>query len=291
MSYSNPRAEIAHGHPCFDSGAHDRVGRVHLPVAVRCNIQCNFCERRVCATLAVQHPGWARRLLSVDEAVVMVDAIVETRPRFDFVVGVAGPGDPLANEETFACLEAIHRRHPALVKCISTNGLLLAESLPRLRSAGVSALTVTINSASVAVGRQIYSWVRYRGSLYRGADAAQLLLEKQMEGVEAALAAGLRLKVNTVLVPGVNDEHVAELAMCLSRKGVEMMNIMPLIPAAKMSGLRAPTCEGLNKARDTCEAFVPQFRRCEQCRADTVFLPDSGVDQCQGTFIKGEDTW
>jgi len=279
MSNSHARTGIAHGHPCFDAGAHDRVGRVHLPVAVRCNIHCNFCERKVCATLAVQHPGWARRLLSVDEAVALVDSIVETGPRSGFVVGVAGPGDPLANEETFACLGAIHLRHPALVKCISTNGLLLAESLPRLRSAGVSALTVTINAASVPVGQQVYSWVRYRDCLYRGADAAQLLLEKQMEGVEAALAAGLPVKVNTVLVPGVNDEHVAELAMRLGRMDVELMNIMPLIPAGKMSCLRPPTCEELNKARDICEAFVPQFRRCEQCRADTVFLPHSGVDR------------
>ena len=53
-------------HPCFDELAHERVGRVHLPVAPRCNIGCLFCERRICAHLEMQHPGWARRLLAIN---------------------------------------------------------------------------------------------------------------------------------------------------------------------------------------------------------------------------------
>ena len=266
---------INHGHPCFDAEAHDRVGRVHLPVAPRCNIQCNFCERRVCATVTGQHPGWARRLLSVEEAVSLVDSVASTHRALDFVVGVAGPGDPLANEETFASLSAIHRRHPQIVKCISTNGLLLAERLPDLLAVGVSALTVTINAATSEVAQQIYSWVRYRGETCRGEGAAALLLRKQTEGVRAALGAGLSVKVNTVLIPGVNDKQIAELAMALGRTGVGLMNVMPLIPAGKMQDKRPPTCAELMSARDTCEAFVPQFRRCEQCRADTIRLPGS----------------
>ncbi len=264
---------INRGHPCFDAEAHDRVGRVHLPVAPRCNIQCNFCERKVCATVTGQHPGWARRLLSVEEAVALVDSVVVAHPSSDFVVGVAGPGDPLANEETFDTLGAIHRRHPEIVKCISTNGLLLAERLPELLAVGASALTVTINAASSAVAGKIYSWVRYRGKTYRGEQAASLLMQKQIEGVKASLAAGLSVKVNTVLVPGVNDEHLAAIAMRLGRLGVSLMNVMPLIPAGKMRDRHSPTCNELISARDTCEAFVPQFRRCEQCRADTVCLP------------------
>ncbi len=261
------------GHPCFDAAAHERVGRVHLPVAPRCNIQCNFCQRRICATVTGQHPGWARRLLTVQEAVDLADSVAAARPSLDFVVGVAGPGDPLANEETFSALKEIHRRHPEIVKCLSTNGLLLADRLPELLDVGVSALTVTINAASSEVAALIYSWVRYDGKTYRGQDGADLLLRRQEEGVRAALRAGLSVKVNSVLVPGVNDDHLATLAMRLARLGVGLMNIMPLIPAGKMQDRRSPTCNELTSARDTCDVFVPQFRRCEQCRADTVCLP------------------
>jgi nitrogen fixation protein NifB len=96
--------QVMRRHPCFDERAHERVGRVHLPVAPRCNIHCRFCERLVCTNLTIQHPGWTRRLLSPAEAVELVRQLARSRPRERFVVGVAGPGEPLANEGTFEAL-------------------------------------------------------------------------------------------------------------------------------------------------------------------------------------------
>ena len=262
-----------HHHPCFDEQAHERVGRVHLPVAPRCNIQCAFCERRVCANLTMQHPGWARRLLSPPEAVELVRRLARSRPGEKFVVGVAGPGEPLENGETIEALSQVHQEYPALMKCVSTNGLLLEQKLPQLLNAGVTALTVTVNAPDSGVGQQIYVWVRYEGTTYRGQEAAELLIANQLCGIQAALDAGLALKVNTVLIPGVNDQHVVRLARRLKDMGVHLMNIMPLIPAGKMKDHRAPTCDELNQARLDCESSVPQFRRCEQCRADVIRFP------------------
>ena len=182
--------EIMQRHPCFDERAHDRVGRVHLPVAPRCNIRCAFCERRTCANLTMQHPGWAHRLLSPEEAVDLVHDLVRSHPEEHFVVGVAGPGDPLANDETFQALGHIHRDYPALMKCVSTNGLLLEEMLPRMLDVGIEALTVTVNAAGADVGRRIYSRVRHGGTVYRGKEAAERLIAHQMSGIRAALEAG-----------------------------------------------------------------------------------------------------
>lgn len=264
--------EFMRRHPCFDGEAHDRVGRVHLPVAPRCNIQCNFCERKVCANLTIQHPGWTAKVLSVSEAVELVRSIVHSGEE-NFVVGVAGPGDPLANEETFEALGALHNQYPRILKCISTNGLLLEEKLPQILTAGVSALTVTVNAPDSTVGKHIYSWVRYQGTVYRGQEAAELLISRQLHGIRMALDAGLSLKVNTVLIPGVNDSHLVRLALLLKELGVRLMNIMPLIPSGKMRDYRAPNCEEVRTARQAGEAFIPQFYRCERCRADVVYLP------------------
>jgi len=266
------QTEIMRRHPCFDGEAHDRVGRVHLPVAPRCNIQCNFCERRVCANLTIQHPGWTAKVLSVPEAVELVRSIVYSGEE-NFVVGVAGPGDPLANEETFEALRTIHDRYPQILKCISTNGLLLQEKLPQILAAGVSALTVTVNAPDSAIGKGIYSWVRYRETVYRGQEAAEFLITSQLHGIKMAIDAGLSLKVNTVLILGVNDQHMVKLGLLLREAGVKLMNIMPLIPSGMMKGHRAPTCDELRRARQACEAVIPQFYRCEQCRADVVYLP------------------
>ena len=189
------------------------------------------------------------------------------------MVGVAGPGEPLANDETFTALSQVHREYPALVKCVSTNGLLLEEKLPQLLAVGVTALTVTVNAPDGAVGERIYTWVRRQGKTYRGQEGAELLIVSQFRGIQAALAAGLTLKVNTVLIPGVNDRYMVKLACRLRDAGVRLMNIMPLIPSGHMSDYRPPTCEELRQARADCEQVVPQFRRCQHCRADVVHFP------------------
>jgi len=264
--------EATKHHPCFHDAAHDSVGRVHLPVAPRCNIQCNYCEHRMCSD--IQHPGWAARPLSVAEAVGLIDSIVRERQVYNFVVGVAGPGDALANEQSLKALTAIHRRYPQITTCLCTNGLLLEESLEAMAEVGVRTFTVTVNAADSRVGQQVYSWVKYRGRIYRGEEAADLLIAKQFRGIEKAIAAGFALKVNTVLIPGVNDEHIPELARRLRDIGVELMNIIPLIPSGRMKDRAAPTCDQLHETRCVCEKIIPQFHRCEQCRADIIFLPE-----------------
>jgi len=265
--------DILERHPCFNEQAHQQVGRVHLPVAPRCNIQCNFCERLVCTHLTMQHPGWAERLLSPAEAVERVRQLARSRPREIFVVGVAGPGDALANPGTFEALGIIHQEHPALMKCISTNGLLLEEKIFQLIEVGVRSLTVTMNAPDSTVGQQIYAWVRHQGTIYRGKEASELLISSQVRGIRAALDAGLVVKVNTVLIPGVNAQHIARLARRLRELGVHLMNIMPLIPCGKMKDRRPPTCRELIQARLDCAKELPQFRACEQCSADVVRFP------------------
>lgn len=267
------QAEVMRCHPCFDEHAHDRVGRVHLPVAKRCNIQCAFCEHKICANLTMQHPGWAQRQLAPLEALELVRGLVCAHPGESFVVGVAGPGEPLENAETFEALGAIHQEYPSLMKCVSSNGLLLADKLPEILAVGITALTVTVNAPDSEVGQLIYSWVRYRGVTYRGPEAAAILIENQLRGIRAALDAGLALKVNTVLIPGVNDQHLVGLARRLRELGVRLMNIMPLIPSGQMVDRRAPTCDELQAARQECEGVIAQFRRCEQCRADVIRFP------------------
>jgi nitrogen fixation protein NifB len=273
-------AAVMRHHPCFDEQAHRQVGRVHLPVAPRCNIRCRYCERRICANLTMQHPGWARRLLSPGEAVDLVRRLVRSHGikspdggASSFVVGVAGPGEPLANAATIETLQRVHCEFPELTKCISTNGLLLESKLPQLLEVGVSTLTVTMNAVDPAIGQRIYAWVRHRGAVLRGREGVEVLIAAQMRGLRAALDVGLGVKVNTVLIPGMNDQHVNTLAQRLRELGVHLMNIVPVIPAGPMRDQRPPTCDELRRARTDCERTIPQFRACEQCRADVIRFP------------------
>lgn len=260
-----------YGHPCFDAESHCSVGRIHLPVAPRCNIKCKFCSRKHdCAN--ENRPGVTSKIVSPAEALELVDRAIENDPRIT-VVGIAGPGDPLANESTFETLKLLNRRFPELTKCLSTNGLLLPDRLDSLLDAGLDTLTVTMNALHPWIGGEIYSWAEFRGRKYYREEAARLLFSNQISGIEKAIRRGLRVKVNSVLVPGINEGEMPGLAALLKNVGVGLMNIMPLIPQAEMADFPVVSINELNRVRESCEKSIPQSRHCLQCRADAVGIP------------------
>lgn len=257
---------LLHNHPCFSKDAHHRFGRVHLPVAPACNIQCRYCIRKYnCANES--RPGITSRVLTPVQALERVRAIVERNERLS-VIGIAGPGDPLANDTTFETMKAIHREFPELILCASTNGLYLSDRLEDLVKSGVRSLTITINAVMPETAEKIYSWVSYRGRCYTGRDAAECILWNQWKGLRNAIDAGLIVKVNSVLIPGVNDTEIPLIAWLAGRKGANIMNIIPLIPQAEFKHLQRPTREMINRMREDCIRYVPQMTHCRQCRAD-----------------------
>ncbi len=263
-------AHLTSVHPCFGIKAHFKAARIHLPVAPRCNIQCNYCTRRI--DKCEHRPGVSACLMDEGAAVSRLRNEMKSNPNLK-VVGIAGPGDALANEATFRTLEAAVKNWPDLVACLSTNGLLAEESAERLSKIGVKTVTMTINAIDPEVGAKIYEWVSYRGKVYRGAEGAKLLIEKQLKGVEELVKNGIVVRVNTVLIPGVNAVEVPKVAEEVAKRGASLMNIIPLIPIHKFSGSRAPTCEELEGSRKAAERFLPQFRLCKQCRADACGVP------------------
>jgi hypothetical protein len=132
------------GHPCF-GGNHHKNGRMHLAVAPKCNIKCGYCSRKHdCANES--RPGVTSRIMTPQEAIEKVREVMASPIAGPIVkvVGIAGPGDPLANEETFKTFRMVKEEFPHLMLCLSTNGLLLPESIDRLYELGLHSLTVTI---------------------------------------------------------------------------------------------------------------------------------------------------
>lgn len=260
------------GHPCFSTKGHGNTGRIHLAVAPGCNISCNYCVRKFdCAnesrpgvTSKVQTPEEALQTVAKAKASAIGDKLT--------VVGIAGPGEPLANEATFETLRAVKEKFPEMILCISSNGLLLPEKVAELAEIGVSHITVTINTLDEKVGAQIYSYVRWEGKTLIGPDAAKILIHNQLLGVEMAAQAGMTVKVNTVLTPGINDAQIYELGLEIKRRGAHLHNIMPVIPQGKFAHVLAPSKEQLSQTRCKMKSVLPQMMHCQQCRADAIGL-------------------
>lgn len=272
MATSCDMKQKIQGHPCF-GGNHHKNGRMHLAVAPRCNIKCGYCTRKHdCANES--RPGVTSKLLTPAEAIIKVREVMASPivgPIIK-VVGIAGPGDPLANEQTFETFELVKQEFPHLMLCMSTNGLLLPESIDRLYELGLHSLTVTVNAMDPVVGAEIYRHIIYHGRHYTGVDGAQILINNQFEGLKRAGELGMTIKVNSVLVPGVNDNQLPLIARRVKELGAFVMNIMPLIPQAELAHIVPPSEEQLTKVRKDNESVIGQFSHCKQCRADAIGL-------------------
>lgn len=262
MPVNQNYTEIISRHPCFSKEAHFRYGRIHLPVAPACNIQCVYCDRKFdCPNES--RPGVTSAVLTPEEALVRVQQAIFAEPQLR-VVGIAGPGEPLHNKETFQTFALVRKQFPNISLCLSTNGLLLSEKLEELLQYGVQTVTVTVNTVRTETAEKVYK------PMPQGISA---LLDAQKTGIQRASSAGIAIKVNTVLIPGINDGEIAEIAQAVSRWGAVLMNIVPLIPQANLSDYPKPSSDMLKERRQEAAGFLPQFTHCRQCRADACGIP------------------
>ncbi len=273
-------------HPCFSQDARHLFGRCHVAVAPKCNIQCNYCVRDF-DCVNESRPGVTSMILSPGEAMERIDEVM-ARMKHIKVVGIAGPGDPLANEETFETLRLVHEKYPETILCISTNGMLLSDKIDLLEKYGVRNITVTMNAIDPAIGEKIYSFAEYGGKRYHGREAAELLLKHQLAGIEEALKRKMLVKINTVYIPGVNDEHILEIAKKVGAMGVFNFNIIPLIPQYKFKDVVPPTPADKARMHELCAPYVRQMRHCQRCRADAVGILGNDVQNELGCCGKGD---
>ncbi|MGE4294551.1 MAG: nitrogenase cofactor biosynthesis protein NifB [Campylobacterales bacterium] len=279
---SGLQAEIAekiNNHPCYSEGAHHHYARIHLPVAPACNIQCHYCNRKYdCSNES--RPGVTSSRLTPEGGLKKVLHVGGQIKQLS-VVGIAGPGDALANpEKTFETFRLLREHAPDLKLCVSTNGLRLPEFVDDLIAHGVDHVTVTINAVDPKVGAQIYPWVydTHTKKRYTGVEGAALLLSRQLEGIKKAADRGLLIKANSVLIPGVNEDHLPLVAAKLKELGVFLHNIMPLLSEPEfgthyaLNGVPSATAAQVKKAQAACGIDVKQMAHCHQCRADAVGL-------------------
>ncbi|MEW5791747.1 MAG: nitrogenase cofactor biosynthesis protein NifB [Pseudomonadota bacterium] len=269
--------EKVKNHPCYSEEAHHHYARMHVAVAPACNIQCNYCNRKYdCANES--RPGVVSEKLTPEQAAKKVLAVASTIPQMT-VLGIAGPGDPLANpDKTFRTFDLIAKSAPDIKLCLSTNGLALPDYVQTIKNFNVDHVTITINMVDAEVGQHIYPWIYYKHKRWKGKDAAQILTERQLEGLEMLTANGILCKVNSVMIPGINDEHLVEVNRAVKSRGAFLHNIMPLISAPEhgtvfgLNGQRGPTAQELKALQDKCEGEMNMMRHCRQCRADAVGL-------------------
>jgi cyclic pyranopterin phosphate synthase len=181
----------------------DRFSRplrsLRLSVTDRCNLRCQYC-------MPEQDYVWLPRenLLTFEEIGAVVDAFT---PLGVDRVRLTG-GEPLLRRDLAVLVEALAVRPAIADLALTTNGVLLRAQAPALRAAGLHRITVSLDT----LDRE-----RFRG-LTRTDDLAKVL-----DGIDAAASAGFAsLKLDTVVIRGVNDDELVPLLEYAKGMGAEL---------------------------------------------------------------------
>ena len=267
------------GHPCFNKEAAGKYGRIHLPVAPKCNISCNYCNRKFdCANES--RPGVTAKVMKPEEALEHFEKTRKIMPYIN-TIGIAGPGDALANaDRTFQTLDQLKSKYPEVHLCLSTNGLLLPEHARQIGDLKITHVTVTVNAAREETAAKIYRRVTKEGVTYRSLEGAALLLENQYRGIEKLISRGTIVKVNFIYIPGVNDHELDDVIERMSALGVDLFNVMPFIPVEKtpFAPLNAPDEYEIFEAQQKVlrHKSIDLMSHCSQCRSDAAGMLGEG---------------
>ncbi|MFI3288706.1 MAG: radical SAM protein [Rikenellaceae bacterium] len=278
---------MEHKHPCFDAEAKHTHARVHLPVAPKCNIQCNYCNRKY-DCVSESRPGVTSTILTPKQSVGYLEELDKRMPNLS-VIGIAGPGDPFANpEETLETMRLAHERFPDKIFCLSTNGLGLEPYIDEIAELNVSHVTITINSIDTKVLAKIYKWVRDGKHIYRGEDGAKRLLDKQLACIPKLKAKGITVKINSIIIPTINEDGIKEVARVCSELGADVINCIPLIPVADTAfeNLEQPDPKMVFRVRTLASDHLKLMSHCARCRADAAGL--LGQDMSEAHALMSE---
>ena len=207
-----------------------QVDYLRLSVTQRCDLRCAYCRpARDCES--------PRELCDLEELTELAAACVELGVKKIRLTG----GEPLVRPDLVELVGRL-RALPGLEElCLTTNGQRLAELAAPLRAAGLDRLNISLDSL--------------RPARYRALTGGEL--ERTLAGIEAAEAAGFTgLRLNTVLLRGVNEDELAELAG-LARThpwSVRFIELMPIGPGAAMPEAFLPAARVLEAVPELREA-------------------------------------
>ena len=169
------------------------LNNIRLAVTDECNYRCIFCHMEGEPVEGPRRPGLGSPLLRPGDYENIAEA--------GSLIGVSKfkitGGEPLVRADIVEIVEALRRGAPRSEVSMTTNGYLLRGLAHRLREAGLARVNISIHSLRPSVYE-----------LITGVPG----LERALEGLREAVSTGLGVKINMVVLRGVNDGEVLSMA-------------------------------------------------------------------------------
>lgn len=184
-----------------------QINYLRLSVTELCNLRCRYCmpEDGICKK---RHD----EILTEEEMVMAVKAAASLGVSKLRITG----GEPLVKKNILSICRNVSRVEGIREVCITTNGTLLPQMAAPLREAGVRRVNISLDT----LDESKYAYITRRDSFHRAID-----------GIESAVDAGFeRVKINSVLIGGFNDDEIETLAELTVKYPVDVrfIELMPM---------------------------------------------------------------
>ncbi|MGN8400640.1 GTP 3',8-cyclase MoaA [Helicobacter pylori] len=177
------------------------IDYIRVSVTKQCNFRCQYCMPAMPLNFFD-----GEELLPLDNVLEFLKIAIDEGVKKIRITG----GEPLLRKGLDEFIAKLHAYNKEVALVLSTNGFLLKKMAKDLKNAGLSRVNVSLDSLK-----------SYRVLKISQKDA----LKNTLEGIEESLKAGLKLKLNTVVMKGVNDDEILELLEYAKNKGIQIRYI------------------------------------------------------------------
>ncbi|MBP3224318.1 MAG: GTP 3',8-cyclase MoaA [Campylobacter sp.] len=199
----------------------DKFGRninyLRISVTQKCNFRCRYCMPNTPFE-------WVPRenLLSFEEMFSFVKVAIDKGIEKIRITG----GEPLIRRDIAKFVKMISDYAPSIDLALTTNGYYLKNYAKDLAEAGLKRINMSLDSLRPERAK----YIAQKGVLYN-----------VLEGLEAALEVGLKVKLNTVVLRGINDDEICHLIEFAREKGVQIrfIEFMENTHAQNLKGVKS----------------------------------------------------
>lgn len=184
------------------------IDYLRLSVTGNCNLRCGYCMGN-----SYSEKTCFSQILSRDEIIESVRACSELGIRKVRITG----GEPLVRSDILSICEGIGNIEGIEEVCLTTNGTLLSEFARNLKLCGINRLNISLDTLDKD------KYIRITG---------QDRLDAVLQGIESAISENFdRIKINCVLLKGINDDEIADLAKLTLKHPVDVrfIELMPMV--------------------------------------------------------------
>ena len=175
-----------------------KVDYLRISVTQRCNFRCQYC-------MPEKPFEWTPKenLLSYEEMFSFVKVAIDNGIKKIRITG----GEPLVREDLDKFIKMVYEYKNDIDLALTTNGYLLKAQIQKLKNAGLKRVNISIDSLE----KETFWYLTKKD-----------VLDKVKEGIDAAIEAGMFVKLNSVVLKNINENEVLDLYDYAKQKGIQI---------------------------------------------------------------------